>query len=88
MSAMLDGVPLGCAVGTLLGDSVGAMLDGVPLGCAVSVLMIDSVELMMDYVLLAVRYWETPWKRCWMASRWAAQSVRLRESDAGWRSAG
>ncbi len=61
---MLDGVMLGCAVGALLGDSVvGAMLDGVMLGCAVGALLGDFLVVV--------------WERCWMALRWAAQSIHL-----------
>ncbi len=60
MVAMLNGVTLGCAVDALLVDSVEAMLDGITLRCTIAALMGDSVVAM----------------RCWMASSWAAQSVR------------
>ena len=95
MGAMLDGITLGCcSVDVLMGDTVGAMLDGVILGCfSVDALLRDTFGVNLDALRWAaarsVRYWEIPWERCWMASRWAAAgSMCLCGSDAGWRHAG
>ena len=45
---------LGCSVGALLGDTVGAILDGITLGCcSVGVLLGDTVvRAMLDGVTL------------------------------------
>ena len=67
MEAMLDGVPLGCAVGALLGDSVEAMLDGVPLGSAVGALLGDSATRQGGTA--ASGKWMAALRSCWCGGR-------------------